>query len=206
MFAFNLLLFASLLFCIYITKYQKYIYLIILSLSDLTFVSDHEGIDNHLSCWSRGFICLCRCEGLVRGLLLDRYLGSQKLRENTYTTLLHHPFLFNSKPTRCSRGSKKDFWRRCRGGSRKTSQDLTPDNESFVAPLQVKTYQVPITNPYLPHYVICHLPLVFLSPTSPLLFYSPSLSILPLFLYSPLFRLLLVCSCVGLLACHDGSR
>ena len=30
-------------FCIYITKYQKYI---IISLSNLTFVSDREGIDN----------------------------------------------------------------------------------------------------------------------------------------------------------------
>ena len=33
-------------FRIYITEYQKYIYLIILSLLDLTFVSDREGIDN----------------------------------------------------------------------------------------------------------------------------------------------------------------
>ena len=33
-------------FCIYITTYQKYIYLIILSLSDLTFASGREGIDN----------------------------------------------------------------------------------------------------------------------------------------------------------------
>ena len=30
--------------------------------------------------------------------------------------------------------------------------------------MQKSTYQVPITNPYLPHYIICHLPLVFLSP------------------------------------------
>ena len=104
-----------------------------------------------------------------------------KTEGNTYASLLHHPFLFGEKPTQCSRGSKKDFWRRCRGGSRKTSQDLTPDNESLVASLQVKTYQVPITNPYLPHYIICHLPLVFLSPTSPLPFYSPSLFRLPLF-------------------------
>ena len=42
---------------------------------------------------------------------------------------------------------------------------------------QKSTYQVPITNSYLPHYIIFHLPLVFLSPTSPLLFYSPSLSL-----------------------------
>ena len=40
-------------------------------LLDLTLVSDRVGIDNPLSRWLRGFICLCRCEGLVRGLLLD---------------------------------------------------------------------------------------------------------------------------------------
>ena len=33
-------------FCMYIVKYEKYIYLIILSLSDLTFASGREGIDN----------------------------------------------------------------------------------------------------------------------------------------------------------------
>ena len=38
---------------------------------------------------------------------------------------------------------------------------------------QAKTYQVPITNSYPSHYIICHLPLVFLSPTSSLSFYSP---------------------------------
>ena len=39
-------------------------------------------------------ICLCRCLGLERGLLLDWYLGSQKLREILTLLLLHHPFLF----------------------------------------------------------------------------------------------------------------
>ena len=58
-------------FFIYIIKYQKYMYLIILSLSDLTFASDRVGIDNPLSHWLRGFICLCRCVGLLRSLLLD---------------------------------------------------------------------------------------------------------------------------------------
>ena len=44
------------------------------------------------------------------------------------------------------------------------------------------------------------MPLVFLSPTSPLPFYSPSLSLYPPSLFrSPLFRLPLVCLCVGLL-------
>ena len=93
-----------------------------------------------------------------------------KTEGNTYATLLHHPFLFKEKTNGYSRGSKKDFWRRCR--------------EVFA---QVKTYQVPITNSSPSHYIICHLPLVFVSPTSPLSFYSPSV------FRSSLFRLPLVC-------------
>ena len=46
--------------------------------------------------------------------------------------------------------------------------DLLVANASY-------TLQVPITYPYLLHYIICHLPLVSLSPTSPLPFYLPSL-------------------------------
>ena len=74
------------------------------------------------------------------------------------STLLHHPFLLKGKTNASSRSSRKNFWRRCRG-----------------VYAQVKTYQVPITNSYPSHYIICHLPLIFLSPTSPLPFYSPSL-------------------------------
>ena len=40
------------------------------------------------------FVCLCRCVGLLRSLLLDWYLGSQKLREILTLLLQHHPFLF----------------------------------------------------------------------------------------------------------------
>ena len=43
-----------------------------------------------------------------------------KTEGNTYATLLHHPFLFKGKPTQFSRGSKMEFWRRCRGGLRKS--------------------------------------------------------------------------------------
>ena len=73
----NLLLlsyFLCLLLCLYFTLhlYHKNTKNIILSyLLDLTLVSGPIGIDNPLSRWLRGFICLCRCEGLVRGLLLD---------------------------------------------------------------------------------------------------------------------------------------
>ena len=62
------------LLCFYFTLhlYHKNTKNIILSyLSDLTLVSDREGIDNPLSRWLRGFICLCRCVGLLRSLLLD---------------------------------------------------------------------------------------------------------------------------------------
>ena len=76
-----------------------------------------------------------------------------KTEGNTYATLLHHPFLFKEKTNASSRGSKKDFWRRCRGDLR-----------------QVKTCQVPIINSHLFHHIICHSPLVFLSPTSKTIF------------------------------------
>ena len=73
------------------------------------------------------------------------------------------PFPLQGKTNGCSRGSKKDFWRRCRGDLRqvKSSQDIPSTHH----------------NSYPSHYIICHLPLVFLSPTSPLPFYSPSFSV-----------------------------
>ena len=63
------------------------------------------------------------------------------------------PFPLQGKTNACSRGSKKHFWDRCR--------------EIYS---QAKTYQVPITNSYPSHYIICHSPLVFLSPTSKTIF------------------------------------
>src|SRR4051812_17207429 len=41
-------------------KYQKYY---LSSLSDLTLISDREGIDNPLSCWLRGVICFVQVRG-----------------------------------------------------------------------------------------------------------------------------------------------
>jgi hypothetical protein len=99
-----------------------------------------------------------------------------KTEGNTYATLLHHPFLFGE-----IQHSAQEVARRISGAVVGESAEKS-------------TYQVPITYPYLPHYIICHLPLVFLSPTSPLPFYSHSLSlsILPLFSGLPLFHLLVV--------------
>ena len=51
-----------------------------------------------------------------------------KTEGNTYATLLHHPFLFKGKPTQRSRGSKKEFWRRCRVGLRKSQHTKYPSH------------------------------------------------------------------------------
>ena len=148
-----------------------------------------KGLTTPLLRWLRVLVCLCRCVGLLRSLLLDWYL----VLKNWGKYLRYFaasPFPLQGKPTQA-----QDVARRISGAVA---------GEVFA---QVNTYPVPITNSSPSHYIICHLPLVFLSPTSPLPFYSPSLSILPLFLSLPLFaRLLFVCLCVNLLARHDGSR
>ena len=91
------------------------------------------------------------------------------------------PFPLQGKTNASSRGSKKDFWRRCWGDIR-----------------QVKPYQVPIINSSPLHYIIRHSPLVFLSPTSKTIFENLCLFFAPLSFVS--FCLLLVCLCVGLIA------
>ena len=79
-----------------------------------------------------------------------------KTEGNTYATIAASPF-----PLQGKRMQAQDVARRMSGAVA---------GEAFA---QVKTYQVPITNSYPSHYIIFHLPLVFLSPTSPLPFYSP---------------------------------
>ena len=81
--------------------------------------------------------------------------------------------------------STSHFWRRFRGVYAKS------------------THQVPITNPYLPHYIICHLPLIFLSPTSPLPFYSPSLSVR---LFFACFLFARVLDCLLVTMAQDNTK
>ena len=64
------LLFCNLYFPVYTRKYQKIF--ILLCLSDLTFVSDHEGIDNpFIALVARLLIVCSSTRRLVRCLLLD---------------------------------------------------------------------------------------------------------------------------------------
>ena len=62
------------------------------------------------------------------------------------------------------------------------SQDLDSRQRAISGAIAGEVYakvNIPSThhNPYLLHYIIFQLPLVFLSPTSPLSFYPPSLSL-----------------------------
>ena len=81
---------------------------ILLSLSDLTFASDREGIDNPFIALVARFLIVCvGTRWLVCYLLLDWYLGSQKLRE--ILTLLCCITISSSreKTNACSRGSNE---------------------------------------------------------------------------------------------------
>ena len=105
--------FAIILLCIPITKIPKIF--ILLSLSDLTFASGREGIDNPFialgaSSWLfvQVFDDLCVVSYLIDTLVLKNW--GKYLRYFAAS-----PFPLQGKPTQCSRGSKKDFWRYCRG-------------------------------------------------------------------------------------------
>mgnify|MGYP005842713859 CR=1 FL=1 len=123
-----------------------------------------KGLTTPLSRWLQ--VCVCLCRYSVACCVVSYWIDSLFLKTegNTYATLLHHPFLFKRKTNACSRGSKKDLWRHYRGDLR-----------------QAKTYQVPIINSHPLHYIIRHLPLIFLSPTSKTIFENLCLFIFPSF-------------------------
>ena len=115
------------------------------------------------------------------------------------------PFPLQGKTNACSRGSKKDLSRRCRGGLRQVkSRFELPPTCGFLAPLPGRSthksrhtkYPSQTLLPRITLFAIC------------LSFSSPRLHLCR-FIHSFLFVsfcLLLVCLCVRLLACHDGSR
>ena len=116
-------LFCNLYFSIYTTKIPKIF--IVLSLSDLTFASGREGIDNPFIALVARFLFVCVG---ARDLSVISYWIDTLVLKNWGKYLryfAHHPFLFKGKPTQCSRGSKKDFWRRCRGDSRQVKSRHT---------------------------------------------------------------------------------
>ena len=133
-----------------------------------------------------------------------------KTEGNTYATLLHHHFLFKGKPTQCSRGSKKDFWRHCRGGLHKVKSRFgLPTTSHFwrrcrgvYAKVNIpSTHHKPLSPalhylPFASRFPLPHFTLAVLFARS---LYPPSLS-----LFASFSRLLFVCLCVSLFACHYG--
>ena len=84
------------------------------------------------------------------------------------------PFPLQGKTNACSRGSKKDFWRRCRGDLR-SSQDIPSTRHKL---LSLALHYLPFASRFpLPHFTLAIL-------------FALSLSILPLYL--PLFAHLLL--------------
>ena len=92
-------------FCIYIIKYQKYIYLIILSLSEITFASGREGIDNPFIALVARFLFVCvgawdfwGASYWIDTLVLENW--GKYLRY-----FFESPFPLLGKTNACSRGS-----------------------------------------------------------------------------------------------------
>ena len=113
-----------------------------------------------------------------------------KTKGNTYATLLHHPFLFKGKPTQCSRGSKKDFWRRCRGDSRQVKSRFASRQRAITGTVARESthksrhtqYPSQTLIPCITLFAIClsfsspplH-PCRFIRPLFPFAFFSPDL-------------------------------
>ena len=153
--------------------YHKNIKNIILSyLSDLTLVSDREGIDNpFIALVARFlFVCVGARDLSVASYWIDTLV--LKTEGNTYTTLLHHPFLFKGKPTHAQEVARRifgavageiyakssqdlisrqcaDFWGRCRGDVC-TSLDIPSTYHKL---LSLTLYYLPFASRFpLPHF------------------------------------------------------
>jgi len=93
--------------------------------------------------------------------------------------------------SKCSTGSKKDFWRRCRGGLRKSQHTKYP-SQTLISHITLFAICLSFSSP----------------PLHPCHFIRP-LSILPLFLYLPLFaRFLFSCvlDCLLVTIAQDNTK
>ena len=130
--------------------------------SDLTLQTILKGFTTPSKRWVQACLCLRRYSGLDETLLLDRYLGSQT-EGNTYCSCAASPFPLQGKnqrkPSLCQR---VNFWRCCLWDSRRISGAVVGEEvKSRTHPSRCRKIISCI-------YFVCHLPLVFLSPTSPI--------------------------------------
>ena len=137
-------------FPIYIIKYHKYIYLIILSLSDLTFASYCEGINNPFIALVARFLFVCvgtrdfwGASYWIDTLVLKNW--GKYLRYYCCITLSS-----SRKTNASSRRSKKDFWRRCRGVYAKSQHTKYPSQS-----LSLALHYLPFASRFpLPHFTL----------------------------------------------------
>ena len=104
-FSFLFTFFAIFYFPFHKPKIPKYYFTVYPSLSDLTLQITVKGLTTPLSRWVQVGVCLCRYSVACR--VVSRWIDTLvlKTKGNTYSTLLHHPFLFKGKTNASSRGS-----------------------------------------------------------------------------------------------------
>ena len=168
-------------FPIYITKYQKIIYLIILSLSDLTFASGREGIANPFIVLvaSSQFVCVGAWDFWGASYWIDTLVLKNWGKYLRYCAASPFPLRGNTT--------------QAREEARRISGAIAGEAYAKVI------YQVPITNPYPSHYI-------FFASRFPLPHFT--LAVLFALLLPCVYRSLAYCllGCVGLLACNHGSE
>ena len=137
------------LLSIYILKIPKIFILSLLSLSDLTLVSDREGIDNPFIALVAWFLFFCVG---TRDLRVVSYWIDTLVLKNWGKYLLYFatsPFPLQGQTNRCSRGSKKNFWRRCRGDLR-SCQDIPSTHHKLFS---LSLHYLPFASRFpLPHF------------------------------------------------------
>ena len=113
-------------------KIPKIYYLIILSLSDLTFASGREGIDNPFIALvaSSHFVCVGAWDFWGASYWIDTLVLKNWGKYLRYTCCI--TLSSSGKTNARSRHSKKDFWRHCRGGLR-SSQDIPSTRHKLIS-------------------------------------------------------------------------
>ena len=107
-----------------------------------------KGLTTPLSCWVQVFVCLCRCYRW-RLVCSSYWINTLVLNWGKYLSVLFCITLSSSreKPTQAQKVAGRI-------------------SRAVVGEGLHEAYQVPIINSHLLHYIIRHLPLVFISPTS----------------------------------------
>ena len=124
--------------------------IILSSLSDLTFASGREGIDNPFIVLVARFLIVCAG---TRDLHVVSYWIDTLVLKNwrkylRYFAASHFPL--QGKTNTCSRGSKKDFWRRCREPTHKSRHTKYPSQTLLP---RITLFSICLSFP-LPHFTL----------------------------------------------------